>query len=186
MRCEAVPARSVRQFSQPHARACSTRSERCSAPCVGRIDEDSYAELVEDAKAFLAGKSTDVQARLGKAMAEAAEAKDFELAAVYRDRLRALTYIQGSQTVHAEGLGDGDIFALAAKAGQVSIQAFFIRGGQNWGHRAFFPAHTADVRGRVLLTSSSILRGLPRGPAPPSTASFRSECCKMLSASARQ
>ena len=118
---------------------------RCSAPCVGRIDEGEYAVLVEDAKAFLAGKSTGVQARLGKAMAEAAERQDYELATVYRDRLRALTYVQGSQTVHAEGLGDGDIFALACKAGQMCIQAFFIRGGQNWGHRSFFPAHTADV-----------------------------------------
>jgi excinuclease ABC subunit C len=118
---------------------------RCSAPCVGRISEEDYGELVADAKLFLAGKSTGVQARLGKQMAEAAEKQDFELAAVYRDRLRALTYIQGSQTVHAEGLGDGDIFALACKAGQMCIQAFFIRGGQNWGHRSFFPAHTNDV-----------------------------------------
>ena len=118
---------------------------RCSAPCVGRISEADYAELVEDAKLFLAGKSTGVQARLGKQMAEAAEKHDYELAAVYRDRLRALTYVQGSQTVHAEGLGDGDIFALACKAGQMCIQAFFIRGGQNWGHCSFFPQHTADV-----------------------------------------
>jgi excinuclease ABC subunit C len=124
---------------------------RCSAPCVGRIEEPDYALLVEDAKAFLAGKSTGVQARLGKAMAEAAEKRDYELAAVYRDRLRALTYVQGSQTVHAEGLGDGDIFALASHSGQMCIQAFFIRGGQNWGHRSFFPAHTADVpEGEVL------------------------------------
>ena len=118
---------------------------RCSAPCVGRISERDYAELVADAKLFLAGKSTGVQARLGRQMAQAAENQDFELAAVYRDRLRALTYVQGSQTVHAEGLGDGDIFALACKGGQMCIQAFFIRGGQNWGHRSFFPAHTADV-----------------------------------------
>jgi excinuclease ABC subunit C len=118
---------------------------RCSAPCVGRIEQPAYDELVDDAKAFLSGKSTGVQTRLGKSMAEAAEAQDFELAVIYRDRLRALTYIQGSQTVHAEGLGDADIFALAAKGGAVCIQAFFIRGGQNWGHRAFFPAHTADV-----------------------------------------
>ena len=118
---------------------------RCSAPCVGRISEADYAELVADAKLFLAGKSTGVQARLGKQMAEAAERRDFEIAAVYRDRLRALTYVQGSQTVHAEGLGEGDIFALACKAGQMCIQAFFIRGGQNWGHRSFFPAHVADV-----------------------------------------
>jgi excinuclease ABC subunit C len=127
--------------------------KRCSAPCVDRIGREDYAELVADAKAFLAGKSTGVQTRLGKAMAEAAEAQDFELAAVYRDRLRALTYIQGSQTVHAEGLGDADIFALACKAGAMCIQAFFIRGGQNWGHRAFFPAHTNDVPEAEVLSS---------------------------------
>jgi excinuclease ABC subunit C len=126
---------------------------RCSAPCVGRIEESDYAELVADAKNFLTGKSTGVQARLGKSMAEAAEKQDYELAAIYRDRLRALTYIQGSQTVHAEGLGDGDIFALACNAGQMCIQAFFIRGGQNWGHRSFFPAHTADVPEDEVLAS---------------------------------
>ena len=126
---------------------------RCSAPCVGRIGTEDYAELVADAKNFLTGKSTGVQARLGKAMAEAAEKRDYELAAVYRDRLRALTYVQGSQTVHAEGLGDGDIFALASNSGQMCIQAFFIRGGQNWGHRSFFPAHTADVPEDEVLAS---------------------------------
>ena len=126
---------------------------RCSAPCVGRISEQDYGALVEDAKSFLAGKSTNVQSRLSKLMAEAAERQDYELAAVYRDRLRALTYIQGSQTVHAEGLGDADVFALACKAGSMSIQAFFIRGGQNWGHRAFFPAHTNDVPEAEVLSS---------------------------------
>ena len=127
--------------------------KRCSAPCVDRIGRDEYAELVADAKAFLAGKSTNVQSRLSKLMAEAAQAQDFELAAIFRDRLRALTYIQGSQTVHAEGLGDADIFALACKAGAMCIQAFFIRGGQNWGHRAFFPAHTNDVPEAEVLSS---------------------------------
>ena len=127
--------------------------KRCSAPCVGRIGEQEYRELVEEAKEFLAGKSTGVQSRLSRSMAEAAERQDYELAAVYRDRLRALTYIQGSQTVHAEGLGDADVFALACKAGAVSIQAFFIRGGQNWGHRAFFPAHTNDVPEAEVLSS---------------------------------
>jgi len=127
--------------------------KRCSAPCVGRISVQDYGELVGVAKEFLAGKSIGVQARLSRSMAEAAERQDFELAAVYRDRLRALTYIQGSQTVHAEGLGDADVFALACKAGTVSIQAFFIRGGQNWGHRAFFPAHTNDVPEAEVLSS---------------------------------
>ncbi|GAO38697.1 UvrABC system protein C [Sphingomonas changbaiensis NBRC 104936] len=119
--------------------------KRCSAPCVGRIDEAGYAELVGDAKAFLAGKSTQVQAKLGAAMQKAAEAMDFELAAVYRDRLKALTFIQGSQAINAEGVGDADIFALACKAGTMGIQGFFIRGGQNWGHRSFFPSHTEDL-----------------------------------------
>jgi excinuclease ABC subunit C len=133
-------------FFETRSRPCLLyQIRRCSAPCVGRIGEEDYAELVKDAKAFLAGRSTGVQERLGKQMALAAEKQDYELAAVYRDRLRALTYIQGSQTVHSEGLGDGDVFALACKAGAVCIQAFFIRGGQNWGHRAFFPAHTNDI-----------------------------------------
>ncbi|PTS89901.1 excinuclease ABC subunit C, partial [Sphingomonas sp. HMWF008] len=101
---------------------------------------------------FLAGKSTEVQAKLGAQMEAAAEAMDFELAAILRDRLRALTFIQGSQAINAEGLGDVDIFAMANKNGVIGIQAFFIRGGQNWGHRSFFPAHTADVPEDEILT----------------------------------
>jgi excinuclease ABC subunit C len=126
---------------------------RCSAPCVGRISEEAYGELVSDAKDFLAGKSTQVQQKLGRLMEEASRNLDFELAAVYRDRLRALTFIQGSQAIHAEGLGDADIFALACKGGVMSIQAFFIRGGNNWGHRSFFPAHTADVPEEEVLSA---------------------------------
>jgi excinuclease ABC subunit C len=119
--------------------------KRCSAPCVGRIDDDGYAELVADAKKFLAGKTTDVQAKLGAQMTQAAENMDFELAAVLRDRLKALTFIQGTQFINAEGVGDADIFAMACHEGLIGIEAFFIRGGQNWGHRSFFPAHTAEV-----------------------------------------
>jgi excinuclease ABC subunit C len=127
--------------------------KRCSAPCVGRIENAAYLELVADAKAFLAGKSTEVQAKLGAQMQVAAEAMDFELATILRDRLRALTFIQGSQAINAEGVGDADIFAMACKQGVIGIQAFFIRGGQNWGHRSFFPAHTADVPEDEVLTS---------------------------------
>ncbi len=119
--------------------------KRCSAPCVGRIDQAAYAELIADAKDFLAGKSTKVQAKLGTQMQAAAENMDFELAAVLRDRLKALTFIQGSQAINADGVGDADIFAMACREGTIGIQAFFIRGGQNWGHRSFFPAHTNDV-----------------------------------------
>ncbi len=127
--------------------------KRCSAPCVDRIDAAGYAELVSDAQDFLGGKSTAVQKKLGAAMEQAAEALDFEQAAVIRDRLKALTFIQGSQAINAEGLGDADIFALAEKGGAMCIQAFFIRGGQNWGHRSFFPVHTADVATEEVLES---------------------------------
>jgi excinuclease ABC subunit C len=126
---------------------------RCSAPCVGRVDEAGYDELVRDAKDFLAGRSTKIQQKLQALMTEASDAMNFELAAVYRDRLRALTYVQGSQAIHAERLGDADIFALACKGGTMCIQAFFIRGGQNWGHRSFFPAHTNDVPEAEVLQS---------------------------------
>ncbi|OWK31489.1 excinuclease ABC subunit UvrC [Sphingomonas dokdonensis] len=126
--------------------------KRCSAPCVGRIDKAGYDELVADSKKFLAGKTTDVQAKLGKQMEAAAEAMDFELAAILRDRLRALTFIQGTQFINAEGVGDADIFALASHEGVIGIQAFFIRGGQNWGHRDFFPAHTAEVSEEEVMT----------------------------------
>lgn len=126
--------------------------KRCSAPCVGRIDKAGYEELVADSKKFLAGKTTDVQAKLGAQMQAAAETMDFEQAAVIRDRLRALTFIQGSQFINAEGVGDADIFALASHEGVIGIQAFFIRGGQNWGHRDFFPAHTAEVSEEEVLT----------------------------------
>lgn len=127
--------------------------KRCSAPCVQRIAAQDYAELVEDTKDFLAGRSTATQMKLGAAMAAAADRQDYEMAAVYRDRLKALTFIQGSQAINAEGLGDVDIFAMAAKGGQIGIDAFFIRGGQNWGHRSLFPAHTAGVPEGEILTS---------------------------------
>jgi excinuclease ABC subunit C len=119
--------------------------KRCSAPCVERISKEEYAGLVGDAKDFLAGKSTRVQQKLAGQMEAAAEAMDFELAALLRDRLRALTFVQGTQAIAAEGLEDADIFALACKEGTMCVQAFFIRGGANWGHRSFFPAHTAEV-----------------------------------------
>jgi len=140
--------------------------KRCSAPCVGRIGEADYAALVDQAKDFLSGKSSAVQADLERQMAEAAEALDFETAAILRDRLRAATFIQGSQAIHAQGLGDADVFALAAKGGHVGIQAFFIRGGQNWGHRAFFPTHTKDVEEEQVL-ADVILQFYEEVPPPP-------------------
>jgi excinuclease ABC subunit C len=154
--------------------------KRCSAPCVGRISEEDYAELMGDAQDFLGGKSTKVQGKLGDAMNAAAVAMDYEMAAVYRDRLKALTFIQGSQAIHAEGLGDADIFALASKNGGMCIQAFFIRGGQNWGHRSFFPLHTAEVsEGEVLMQfMAQFYEDVP--PAPLILADREPDECLLL------
>ncbi|MFC6621705.1 excinuclease ABC subunit UvrC [Novosphingobium panipatense] len=127
--------------------------KRCSAPCVGRIDEAGYAELVQEAKDFLGGKSSAVQRKMEGQMAEAAANLDFERAAMLRDRLRAATFIQGSQAINAEGLDNADIFAMASKGGQIGVQAFFIRGGQNWGHRAFFPTHTEGLSEEEVMQS---------------------------------
>ncbi|MEM6908388.1 MAG: excinuclease ABC subunit UvrC [Pseudomonadota bacterium] len=140
--------------------------KRCSAPCVGRIGEEDYDQLVRQAKDFLAGKSSQVQADLEKQMAKAAEELDFETAAILRDRLRAATFIQGSQAINASGLGDADVFALASKGGHVGVQAFFIRGGQNWGHRAFFPSHTKDVEEPQIL-AKVMLQFYEEVPPPP-------------------
>ena len=141
--------------------------KRCSAPCVGRIDEAGYRELVAEAKDFLSGKSSAVQAKIERQMAQAANDLDFETAAILRDRLRAATFIQGSQAINASGVGDADIFALAAKGGQMGVQAFFIRGGQNWGHRAFFPSHTAEVEEAQVL--SDVLLQFYEEVPPPRT-----------------
>ncbi|HZF46068.1 MAG TPA: excinuclease ABC subunit UvrC [Sphingomonadaceae bacterium] len=125
--------------------------KRCSAPCVGRIDEEGYGELVRQAKDFLGGRSTAVQQEIQQQMEASAEALDFERAAMLRDRLRAATAIQGSQAINAAGIAEADVFAMAVKGGHVAVQAFFIRGGQNWGHRAFFPAHTEGVEEDAIL-----------------------------------
>ena len=127
--------------------------KRCSAPCVGRIDEADYGELISEAKDFLGGKSGAVQRKIESQMKEAAASLDFERAAMLRDRLRAATFIQGSQAINAEGVGNADIFAMATKNGQVGVQAFFIRGGQNWGHRAFFPTHTEGLSEEEVMES---------------------------------
>ncbi len=125
--------------------------KRCSAPCVGRIDEAGYGDLVRQAKDFLGGRSTAVQQEIQQQMEAAAEGLDFERAAMLRDRLRAATAIQGSQAINAAGIAEADVFAMAVKGGHVAVQAFFIRGGQNWGHRAFFPAHTEGVEEDAIL-----------------------------------
>src|SRR5579884_2878452 len=119
--------------------------KRCSAPCVGRISEQEYKGLLDEAQAFLSGRSHDVQQRLAREMDRAAEALDFEAAAVIRDRIRALSLVQGHQDIHVAGVTDADVIAAYQAGGQTCIQVFFFRGGQNWGNRAYFPSHDRQL-----------------------------------------
>jgi excinuclease ABC subunit C len=113
--------------------------KRCSAPCVGLIDEAGYAALVADAERFLQGRTTKVQAALAAEMQAAAEAMEFERAAALRDRIRALTQVQSSQGINPAGVAEADVIALHMEGGQACVQVFFIRANQNWGNQDFYP-----------------------------------------------
>jgi excinuclease ABC subunit C len=120
--------------------------KRCSAPCVGRLDEAAYGELVAEAEDFLHGKSRAVQDLLVKEMTEKSEALDFEAAAKLRDRLKAMSQIHASQGVNPSTFEEADLFAAHTEGGQVCIQVFFFRAGQNWGNRPYFPRMPFDMQ----------------------------------------
>jgi len=140
--------------------------KRCSAPCVGRVSEAEYAAQVAAAQRFLAGESSAVQADLAERMQAASDALDFETAARYRDRIRALTYVQGSQSVNLDDLGDADVFGLAEAGGRCAIEAFFYRGGRNYGSRAYFPSHDAEAPANEVL-AAFLAQFYENRPAPP-------------------
>ena len=119
--------------------------KRCSGPCVGLISEAGYARSVKDAQRFLSGKSTEIQARLARQMQEASEALEFERAGALRDRIRAMTQVQSAQGINPRGVTEADIIALHLEQGQACVQVFFIRAGQNWGNRDFYPRVGQDV-----------------------------------------
>ncbi|WP_420408966.1 excinuclease ABC subunit UvrC [Hoeflea sp.] len=125
--------------------------KRCSGPCTGEIDAEGYQGLVKEAKAFLSGKSQTVKAQLSRAMQDASADLDFERAAVYRDRLSALSHVQSHQGINPQTVEEADVFAIHHDAGMACIQVFFFRTGQNWGNRAYFPkADPALSSGEIL------------------------------------
>ncbi|HYS47328.1 MAG TPA: excinuclease ABC subunit UvrC [Xanthobacteraceae bacterium] len=113
--------------------------KRCSAPCTGEISHVDYAELVREAKAFLSGRSRAVKEELAAEMEKASAALDFERAAIYRDRLAALSAIQAHQGINPRSVEEADVFALYQQGGFSCVEVFFFRTGQNWGNRAYFP-----------------------------------------------
>jgi len=127
--------------------------KRCSAPCTHEISDEGYADLVQEAKDFLSGKSQKVKAQMAEAMNAAAEDLDFERAAVYRDRLAALSHVQSHQGINPAGVEEADVFAIHHEGGISCIQVFFFRTGQNWGNRAYFPKADPQLTGAEVLNA---------------------------------
>ena len=127
-------------FFESRTRPCLLHQiKRCSAPCTNEISFSDYAVLVREANAFLSGRSKAVKDELAAEMEKASLALDFERAAVYRDRLAALSAIQAHQGVNPRGVEEADVFALHQQGGFTCVEVFFFRTGQNWGNRAYFP-----------------------------------------------
>jgi len=127
--------------------------KRCSAPCVGLISMEDYEILVNEAQDFLSGKNSEVQKFLSKKMEQASEELNFEGAAALRDRIRALSFVQGTQNISATTFDEADIFAMHQQEGQTCIQVFFFRVGQNWGNHAYYPRHDRDISPKEIMNA---------------------------------
>ncbi len=139
--------------------------KRCTAPCVGRVSAAAYGEQVDQARAFLRGRSRDIQAQYAAAMLAASDALDYETAARYRDRVRALTAIQAHQDINFENLDDADVIAACQEGGQTCVQVFFFRGGCHYGNHAYFPSH--DRQQEVEEVLGSFLVQFYENKSPP-------------------
>jgi excinuclease ABC subunit C len=139
-------------FFESRTRPCLLHQiKRCAAPCTQEIDFAGYAELVREANAFLDGRSRTVQKELATEMETASGALDFERAAIYRDRLAALSAITSHQGINPRNVEEADVFAVHQDGGYSCVEVFFFRTGQNWGNRAYFPkADRALPAGEVL------------------------------------
>jgi excinuclease ABC subunit C len=127
--------------------------KRCSAPCVGLIGDGDYGLIVEEVRAFLKGRTREVQESFAERMEEASAELAFERAASYRDRIRALNHIQAHQGINVSTIDEADIVALHQEGGQACVQVFFVRNGRNYGNRAFYPARTKDQSGPEVLAA---------------------------------
>ena len=127
--------------------------KRCSAPCVGFIEEKDYKQTVDDAIEFVSGKSRKIQKNLSQQMEKASEELDFEKATILRDRIKSLNIIQSSQRVNEANLVEADVIAGYKESGKTCIQVFFYRSKQNWGNQAFYPKHDAEENLSEILNS---------------------------------
>ncbi|MFL6822026.1 MAG: excinuclease ABC subunit UvrC, partial [Xanthobacteraceae bacterium] len=127
-------------FFESRTRPCLLyQIKRCSGPCTREIDFAEYGKLVREANAFLSGKSQAVKNELAAEMEKTSTALEFERAAIYRDRLAALSAVQSHQGINPRGVEEADVFAVHQAGGFSCVEVFFFRTGQNWGNRAYFP-----------------------------------------------
>jgi excinuclease ABC subunit C len=127
-------------FFESRTRPCLLyQIRRCSGPCTGEIDFPGYTALVREATDFLSGRSRTVKEDLARAMQQASADLAFERAALYRDRLAALSAIQSQQGINPRTVEEADVFAIHQEGGYSCVEVFFFRTGQNWGNRAYFP-----------------------------------------------
>jgi len=127
--------------------------KRCSAPCVNYISKAEYFKLVSDAISFLSGKSKNIKKKLSFEMEKSSKKMDYEKAAIYRDRIKALTQIQSSQHISSTNLDNADVISISQEAGKSCIQVFFYRSKQNWGNQSYFPSHDQSHTAEEVLTS---------------------------------
>ena len=127
--------------------------KRCSGPCVGLVTETEYAAQMDQARRFLSGESAAIQRDYADRMHAAADKLEFETAAIWRNRIRALSGILASQDINVPNLRDADIIALARSGEKSCIQTFFIRGGSNYGNRSYFMTHNTESTDAAVLTA---------------------------------
>lgn len=113
--------------------------KRCTAPCVDKVSKADYAAQIDQARDFLSGKSRDLQNQYATAMKDASKAEEFERAAQYRDKIKILNAVQAAQNINTPSIKNSDIFAVIQSSGMACISVFFIRNGQNFGNRTYFP-----------------------------------------------
>jgi len=141
-------------FFESRTRPCLLyQIKRCAGPCTHEIDFGGYSKLVGEAVDFLSGRSHLVKQELAQQMEHAAGELEFETAAVYRDRLAALSAIQSQQGINPRTVEEADVFAIHQEGGYSCVEVFFFRTGQNWGNRAYFPRAEKSFTSEEVLSS---------------------------------
>lgn len=141
-------------FFESRTRPCLLyQIKRCAGPCTREVDFDGYAELVREAKDFLSGRSQAVKQLLATEMEQASTELEFERAALYRDRLAALSAVQAQQGINPRTVEEADVFVIHQEGGYSCIEVFFFRTGQNWGNRAYFPRADKSFSAEEVLSS---------------------------------